>query len=521
MTSAFIGIDLGTSSVKAVVVDEKGAILSTGSAEYPISHPQPGWAEQDPDEWWGGVVSAVRQAIGWLPTGTQISGIGLAGQMHGTVLLGDTLTPIAPAIIWADGRSWRQVPEITNAIGRERLADLAGSPLAVGFQAATIAWLQKEQASTWWRTAKVISPKDEIRRRLTGEIATDPGDASAALLLDVRWRAWAADILKVVDIDLAKLPEIVPASAVAGGLTPTAAEELGLPAGTPVVTGTGDAGASLLGAGIVDPSTMLLSVSTGAQVMVPAEIARPDPDGRIHTFCSGLEPKAGSPAWYQMGATLVAGMALRWLRDTMLDLRSGDAYERMTALAEHSPPGARGLLFLPFMVGERTPHMDARLRAAFLGLGANHDRGDLVRSVMEGTMLAARTAYDVLTAAGASPQRIIIAGGGARSPLWRQIAADIFDLPVTMLASADQAAMGAAMLAAAGVTGADPVVTAREWARYGAVTQPVPETAARYRELAGIYADAHVATAEISHRLVNFAEPRRDPIHVHRPSREG
>jgi xylulokinase len=448
-----------------------------------------------------------------------VAGIGLSGQMHGTVLLGDNDLPVAPAIIWADGRSWRQVPEVTETIGTERLIEIAGSALATGFQAATIAWLRKERSSLWWRTRRVLAPKDELRRRLTGTIATDPGEASGTLLLDVRWRTWSPDLMKAVGVEAVKLPALRPSVAQAGGLTAEAASELGLPEGTPTVVGTGDAPAGLLGAGIIDPGTMLLSISTGAQVMIPATGVHPDPAGRSHTFCAALEPGPDRPGWYQMGATLSAGMAVRWLRDEMLGMSGPDAYERMTAWAGEAPVGARGLLFLPFMVGERSPHMDSRLRAAFLGLGSHHRRNEVVRAVMEGAILSCLDAFEVLREGGAAPKRIVMAGGGARSPVWRQIAADVFGLPTHALATADQAAMGAALLAAIGIGGLDPVATARTWSSYGPALDPSDQNRIRYAELAGLYREATEATRTIGHKLVDFAEPARHTVHPMRPSR--
>ncbi|HET7092720.1 MAG TPA: xylulokinase [Thermomicrobiales bacterium] len=510
MTDLYLGLDLGTSAVKALAVDETGRVHAAGSAEYPVHHPQPGWAEQDPVMWWTATIAAARQALGWLGSDARIAGIGVSGQMHGTVLLDERERPLAPAIIWADGRSQPQVERITRTVGRERLIDIAGSPIAAGFQAATIAWLKEERSSLWWRTRRVLLPKDELRRRLTGELATDPGDASGTLLLDVRWRDWSPDLLAAVGVEPAKLPPVRPAASIAGALRPDAAAELGLPPGVPVAVGSGDAPSGLLGAGIVEPSTMLLSLSTGAQAMIPALGVHPDPLGRSHTFCSALEPGPGHPGWHQMGATLAAGMALRWLRDEMFGLAGADAYERMTGWAAASPPGARGVLFLPYLAGERTPHLDARARGAFLGLGAHHDRGDLVRAVMEGVTFACHDAFTVLEEGGAAPERIVLAGGGARSPLWRQIVADVFGLPVVALATADQAAMGAVILAIAAVTGRDPVETARAWAAYGPPLMPDRDRHARYRDLSAIFRDAYGQTIDLSHKLAAFGEaPRR------------
>lgn len=521
MPDCFLGIDLGTSAVKVLLVDEGGAVRGSGSAEYPVRRPRPGCAEQDPAEWWRATGEATRQAVSWAGKDARIVGIGVSGQMHGTVLLDEREQPLAPAIIWADQRSWRQVAAITEAVGAARLVELTGSPVAAGFQAATIRWLMEERSSLWWRTKTVLAPKDELRRRLTGEMATDPSDGSGTLLLDARWRDWSPEVLAALEIDVAKLPPVKPSVEVAGPLTAGAGEELGLPAGTPVVVGAGDAASGLLGAGIVEPGTMLFSLSTGAQVMVPARGVHPDPEGRTHCFCSALEPSATAPGWYQMGATLVAGMALRWLRDEMMQLAGGDAYERMSGWAAEAPLGSDGLLFLPYLAGERTPHMDARARGAFLGLTAGHGRGHLVRSVMEGATLAAADAFAVLREQGSEPERMVMAGGGARSPFWRQMAADIFGLPVHALATADQAAMGAALLAASGVAGADPVRTAREWASYGPALEPDRGRHARYAALAALFREAYQPTLELSYKLGAFRGREEKMIEPRRPRRVG
>ncbi len=517
MPDCYLCLDLGTSSVKTRLGDAEGRVRGSGTADYPIHRPRPGYAEQDPEDWWRAAGEAARQALAWGGKAA-VAGIGLSGQMHGTVLLGERDQVLAPAIIWADQRSARQVAAITAAVGAEKLVELSGSPAAAGFQAATIRWLIEEKSSLWWRTRRVLLPKDELRRRLTGEIATDPSDASGTLLLDPRWRDWSPPLLAALGIDAGKLPPVRPSIEVAGGLRAEAAEALGLPAGTPVVVGAGDAASGLLGAGIVDPATMLLSLSTGSQVMIPARGVHPDPAGRGHLFCSALEPSAEAPGWYQMGATLAAGMALRWLRDEGFGLQGEDAYERMTGWAAGPPLGAGGLLFLPYLAGERTPHMDPLARGAFLGLTAGHERGHLVRAVLEGVTLASLDAFEVLREQNADPDRIVIAGGGARSPLWRQIVADVFALPVHALATADQAVMGAALLAAVGVTGVDPVATAAEWASYGQALAPDTRRHARYLELSALFREAYGPTIALGHKLGAFQgapdeggrlEPRR------------
>ena len=275
-TEAFLGIDLGTSSVKAVVLDEEGRLRGSGHAEYPVLRPRPEHAEQDPEDWWRATTVAVHQAVGWAGAEIELAGIGLSGQMHGTVLLDGEDQLLAPAIIWADQRSWKQVATITERVGAERLIELTGSTVATGFQAATIRWLQEERASLWWRTRRVLLPKDELRRRLVGDVATDPSDGSGTLLLDARWRDWSPEVLDALEIEVERLPPVTESIAIAGELRPAAADALGLAAGLPFVVGAGDAPSGLLGAGIVDPATMLLSLSTGAQVMVPSRGVHPD-----------------------------------------------------------------------------------------------------------------------------------------------------------------------------------------------------------------------------------------------------
>lgn len=492
MATGFLGLDLGTSAVKALLVDEEGRVLGRGAAEHPTSHPHPGCAEQDPADWWAAAVAAVRAAVGEAGAGGEVAAIGLSGQMHGTVLLGEEGRPVAPAIIWADQRSARQVAEITARVGAERLIELTGSPVAAGFQAASVLWVRQERPDLWGRVRTVLLPKDELRRRLTGVLATDPSDASSTLLLDVHARDWSDEVLAAVGLTRDRLPPVVESSAVTGHLLPGPAEELGLPAGIPVAAGGGDAPLGALAAGVVDPDTMLLTISTGAQVMVPAREVAVDRRGRIHTFCAAIAPGPDRAGWYQMGATMAAGLAMRWLRDQVFALDRPGAYDRMTAWAAETPPGAGGLLFLPYLAGERTPHMDPTARGLFLGLTAEHGRGHLTRAVMEGVTLALFDAYDVVAGLGATPTRIVLAGGGSQSPLWRQVVADVFGLAVRPLATVEQSALGAALLAAAALGRLDPAVAARAWATYGDPVAPDAAAHARYRDLLPLFRAAYV-----------------------------
>ncbi|NLE45063.1 MAG: xylulokinase [Chloroflexi bacterium] len=505
--TALLGIDLGTSSVKAVLATDGGQIEGLGSAEYAIDRPRPDWAEQQPEDWWRATISAVHQALNNAGVdGAAIAGIGLSGQMHGTVLLGRAGEVLAPAIIWPDRRSERQVAEITGLLGRERIVALSGSPVATGFQAATLRWVQQKQPGLWRCVHTILLPKDYLRWRLTGRLATDPSDGSGSLLLDVRRRDWSPDILEVLDIDRECLPPVRLSSEIAGALTREAAAATGLRAGTPVVIGAADTACSMLGAGVIAEGDLMLTISTGGQIVLPCCGVQVDPRGRIHTFCAALSPGDGYPGWYQMAAILSSGLALRWLRDQVLGLASADAFDQMSAWAEEAPAGGRGLLFLPYLTGERTPHMDPQARGVFLGLTADHGRAELVRAVMEGVALACYDAFSVLVELGAHPERIVIAGGGARSPLWRRIMCDVFGAPLQCLeAGGDQSAIGAALLAGGGCGILNPAEAARSWASLGPRLDPDPTRNALYQDMLNLFREAYVKHREDFRRLREFA----------------
>jgi xylulokinase len=426
--------------------------------------------------------------------------------MHGTVLLDNTDQVIAPAIIWPDQRSAIQVDEITELIGSDRLIQLTGSPVATGFQAATIRWLQQKQPELWSRVGQVLLPKDYLRWRLTDEFATDPSDGSGTLLLDARHRDWSAELLTTLDIDPALLPPVQDSTAIAGTLTPTAAKALGLSNGIPVVIGAGDTPCSMLGAGIITSDTLLLTLSTGGQLTLPATELQVDVAGRIHTFCGPLAPTAEQPGWYQMAALLSAGLALRWLRDHIFDLSGNDAYAKMMTWTTNIPTGSNGLLFLPYLVGERTPHMDPKARGLFLGLAASHGQAELVRAVIEGVGLACFDAFSVLSELDATPKKIVMAGGGASSLIWRQIIADIFNLPVQQLLVKEQSAIGAILLAGCGIGLFDLGSTAYEWATYGTPLEPNLDRHAIYQELLGIFRNAYQKHREDFRRLQKFRQ---------------
>lgn len=504
MLGTVIGLDLGTSSVKVIAVDGEGRVLATASRSYPMLHPEPGAAEQDPDVWWTAVCGALAEVTATVPKG---AAVGLTGQMHGTVFVDEGRRPVRPAITWADTRSGPQASAIETEVGRGILASTAGTAIAAGFQAASIRWLRERDPGTWSRVAAVLLPKDDIRQRLTGELATDPSDAAGTGMLGVEDRDWSRLILEAVGISSGQLPVVRGSRSVAGRISVEGALATGLPTGVPVVGGAGDAPAGAVAAGVVEEGDLLLSLSSGAQVIAPVRTPVVDPALRVHTFASALDPEAGEPGWNVMGATMAAGSAIRWLRDQIFGLTGETAFAEMEEAASAVPPGADGVLFLPYLAGERTPHLDPDARGVFLGLSAEHGRGHLVRSVMEGSIFALLDAYHVVRElVPESPRRVVLAGGGSRSPLWRQIVADVFGMPISPLTVGEQSAMGAAMLAAAFDGGVRVTDVARAWVRLDEPVKPIAENVDRYRELFRIYRELYPLHREHFRRLKSLRE---------------
>ncbi len=495
MIGNLLAIDLGTSSVKVLVTSSSGEILGRGESSYPILSAASGTAEQDPETWWESTISAVGQAMRHTETaGTPIACIGLSGQMHGTVLIDEDGLPLAPAVIWPDRRTVQQVGEISELVGSERLIQISGSPAATGFQAATIRWFQQNQPDIWDRVSKILLPKDYLQWRLTGEYSTDPSDASGTLLFDIRRRNWSPQLLDIMKVNLDQLPQVRASDAIGGTLSKEASKALGLSTGIPVVTGAGDVACGLLGAGVTSNNTLLLTISSGGQIALPVAGPAVDADGRIHTFCSALEPADDGAGYYQLGAILAAGLSLRWIREQIFSDSEQLPYSRLTEWAAMAPPGANGLIYLPYIAGERTPHMNPEAKGALLGLTIQHGKEDMVRAVMEGVAMACFDAYSVLKELDGSPNLIVMAGGGARSRLWRQIIADIFNLPVQSPAVQEQAAYGAAILAGSGAKYHSLSQAARQWSNYGTPVEPNPQHHERYRSLFGIYRSAYRAT---------------------------
>jgi len=477
-----IGLDLGTSGLKAVAVRaDTGAIVATSERGYPLRAPVPGAAEQDPEAWWQATCAALRDL--WRARGAPpetVVGVGLSGQMHGLVALDASWVPLRPALTWADSRCAAQVERLNRWPGRAELIRLTGSAPNTSFTAAKLLWLRDQEPQVFAQAAMFLLPKDALRLRLTGELATDYSDASATLLLDIRSRDWCAPVLDTLEIPRAKLPPLLPSTAIAGRVTDAAADQTGLPAGIPVATGAGDQEAAAVGNDVLTSGALLVTIGTGGQLFAPLEQPRTDAAGRVHTLCHAIPD-----GWHLLGAILAAGLALHWFAGQFArDLPRTRAITRLLDEAAAAPPGSDGAIFLPYLLGERTPHLNPRARAGFSGFTLRHTRAHAARAVLEGVAFAMRDGLEVLREMGiAEAEPVLLAGGGARSALWRQIIADVFDRPVATHATAADSAMGAALLAgvAAGVYPDVPTATRRTIAQPRVTEWPDARRVALYQ----------------------------------------
>jgi xylulokinase len=439
-----LGIDIGTSGLKCVLIDAVGQLRASAFREYTPDLPRPGWAEQDPDVWLGAALSAVRETIeiGGVERDS-IAGLSFSGQMHSTVFLDRDRHVIRPAILWLDTRSAPQVEALTHSNGRSQLAGWIGNPVMPGFMLSSLLWVKEEEPATWDRLAYVMLAKDYVRLRLTGEIATDFSDASSTALLDVQRRAWCGELLQTAAIPIDLLPPLRYSSEIVGHLVPHMAEAMNLPAGLPVICGAGDQEAQAIGSGIIRSGLLSSTIGTGGQLFTPIDRYRSDPHLRIHTFCH-----ASSNLWHWQAATLTAGASLRWLRDEVLGERY--SYQELADAAASIEPGAEGLLFQPYLAGERTPHMNPNLRGSFVGLSLRHTWQHMARAVMEGVVFSLYDGLELMRDLGASFDQVIASGGGTKHPLWLQLQADVFDMPVRTTHTPEAAAFGAALLAGIG-----------------------------------------------------------------------
>src|SRR5579875_553271 len=451
----FLGIDVGTGGTRAILIDRSGAVLASHSANHaPIASAHIGWAEQDPNDWWRAAQEAIQGALK-LAHGaghtSAVEAVGLTGQMHGCVMLDANFEVLRPALIWADQRTQPQCDWITEKVGYSRLIELVANPALPNFTLTKLLWVRDHQPEIFAKIAHVLCPKDYVRFKMTGELAMDMQEASGTLLLDVAHRRWSEELAGICGIPMSWLPKLYEGPEICARIDNAGAQATGLKEGIPVAAGAGDQGAGAVGMGILAPGSVSATIGTSGVVFAATAAPTRDPRGRLHTFCH-----AAPGLWHVMGVTNGAGLSFRWLKDTFMPLNS---YDDLTILASDVPPASDGLLWAPYLFGERTPHLDPNARAAFVGITASTTRAHFIRAVLEGVAFSLKDTFTLLDELGITYNRIRLGGGGARGPLWRQIQADVYNHPVELLEAEEGGAFGAALLAATGV-GAYPSVEA-------------------------------------------------------------
>lgn len=491
----FLGIDSSTTATKALLIDAAGCVIGVASSTYDYETPKPLWSEQQPMLWWTATVSSIRQVLA--ETGidpTAVSGIGLTGQMHGLVLLDTAGDVLRPAILWNDQRTGAECDEMRAIIGKQRLIDITGNDALTGFTAPKIVWVKNHEPDIYGRIAHILLPKDYVRYHLTGEFATDKAGGSGTQLFNVAQRNWSDEVVTALGIDRNWLPQTFEGTAVTGTLTPAAAKITGLPAGIPVVGGGGDQAANAVGTGAVVDGVVALSLGTSGVVFASSDEPVVEPDGRLHAFCHAAPGK-----WHLMGVMLSAAGSLRWFRDTAAP---GTEFSDLVDAAGKVPAGCDGLFFLPYLTGERTPHPDPLARGAFVGLTVRHARNHLARAVLEGVAYGLRDSFELMKAAGiARINQVRISGGGAKSALWRQILADVFQAELVTVNTAEGAAYGAALLAATGTGAFNSVEEAcQATINITGVTSPDDQSAV-YQEQYPLYRELYPTLKPIFHKM--------------------
>ena len=480
----FLGIDVGTGGTRAILIDRNGLVVASHASEHEeISSPEIGWAEQRPEDWWRAAQEAIRGAI--LASGqpaSAIEAVGLTGQMHGAVMLDEHGAVLRPALIWCDQRTQPQCDWLTETIGFTRLIELVANPALPNFTLTKLLWVRDHEPETFAKIRHVLCPKDYVRFRLTGEYAMDMQEASGTLLLDVAHRRWSEEMAEAAGIPLTWLPRLFEGPEICAHINTDGANATGLAEGTPVAAGSGDQGAGAVGMGILKPGSVSATIGTSGVVFASTDAPTKDPLGRLHTFCH-----AAPGLWHVMGVTNGAGLSLRYFRDTFAPDAS---YDELSAAAALAPAGSDGLFWTPYLFGERTPHLDAQARAAFVGITASHRRGHFVRAILEGVAFSLQDTFTLFAELGVPVNEIRLGGGGARGKLWRQVQADVYGKPVGRLEAEEGGAFGAALLAGTGV-GAWPTVEAACAAtvRVAETIQPVNAEimALAYKEYRKIY----------------------------------
>lgn len=486
-----IGIDLGTSGTKTVLFDEQGGIIASALVEYPMAQPQNGWAEQEPSDWWNASVTTIREVIEKGGVNAEdIVSLGISGQMHGLVMLDEKNEVIRPSIIWCDQRTAKECEEIEARVGKERLIEITANPALTGFTASKILWVRNNEPENYAKCAHILLPKDYVRFMLTGEYATEVSDASGMQLLDIGARAWSDEVLEKLGIDKKLLGKVYESPEITGYITEEAAALTGLKKGTIVVGGAGDNAAAAIGTGTVNDGDAFTTIGTSGVVFAHTKEMSIDPKGRVHTFCCAVPGE-----WHVMGVTQGAGLSLKWFRDNFCadiianaKANGENPYKVMDDMAQEAGISARKLLFLPYLMGERTPHLDPNARGAFFGLSAIHDRGDMIRAIMEGVSYSLKDCLTVLEEMGVRPEHMLACGGGGTSALWRQMLADIYGMNVSTVDSKEAPALGVAILAmvGAGIYASVPEAC-EKILRLNTTTAPTPENSERYEKVYALY----------------------------------
>lgn len=490
-----IGIDLGTSGTKTVLFDENGNTINSHTVEYPMSQPQNGWAEQNPEDWYNAAVETLKYVVDGVDT-SQIAGIGISGQMHSLVMLDENNAVIRPAILWCDGRTEKECEEITERVGRERLIEITANPALTGFTASKILWVRNNEPENYAKCRHILLPKDYVRFRLTGEFATEVSDASGMQLLDIANRCWSDEVLEKLDIDKSMLAKVYESPEITGYITDEISKLTGIPTGVPVVGGAGDNAAAAIGTGVAEEGKAFTTIGTSGVVFAHTKEMHIDPKGRVHTFCCAVPGE-----WHVMGVTLAAGLSLKWFRDNFCSdeistaqLMGVDPYYLMDKEAEQSPIGCNKLIYLPYLMAERTPHLDPKCRGVFFGLSAMHTKRDMLRAVMEGVVYSLRDCAEILKEMGVTADVMAACGGGGSSPLWRGMLADTIGTKVKTVASKEGPALGAAILAGVGA-GIYPSVpeACRRLVKTKDECKPDKENTAEYDKYYKIYKELYPA----------------------------
>lgn len=478
----FLGIDTSTTATKALLIDKTGCVVAVAATEYPFETPRPLWSEQHPDLWWDGAQRSIRAVMHKSGVdAAQIGGVGLTGQMHGLVLLDAAGEVLRPSILWNDQRTQSQCNEIHARMGREKFIQITGNVALTGFTAPKILWVKENEPDVYAKIAHVLLPKDFVRYKLTGDFAMDKADGAGTVLMDLQKRDWSDEVLSALEIPRSWMPPLFEGTQITGQVSASAASATGLKAGTPVMAGGGDQAAQAVGVGAVKEGIVALTLGTSGVVFATTNNAFIESEGRLHAFCHSVPDK-----WHLMGVMLSAAGSLRWYRDTFAPASS---YDDLLAPVTNVPIGSDGLLFLPYLTGERTPHPDPLARGAFVGLTVRHGMAHCTRAVLEGVAFGLKDSFELMKSAGlAKIEQVRVSGGGARSALWRQILADVFDTELVTVNTTEGAAYGAALLAGVGAGFWRDVDSACDSAiRVSGETPPIEEQASIYRRMYPLY----------------------------------